>query len=617
MVKKIVLVLFISILLGVISIVSLILFIDPNHFRDFIAKTVKEKTGYELTINGDLRWYVWPHVSILTGAVLLEDEGAQKPILSADNMRLDVDLLPLFARKLVVNTVFMKSAVINVTDDSKGKMYYQGYQSKPMWQVKRATAPQAKKVNWAYSVKKLEINDSTLVLQTAEKKRLNFRDMHVVADRKDENKIAIDLSGKVNRDQRDVSYKMNATVDIDRFPNRVLFHLNKFIYDIKGVGLPNPGLSGEITGTIDYHDDPFTVKTSNLVLTLANSEIKGKLCYTIKNNKPNIDLQLFSEQLDLASYITPPDAEDPPAQRLSPVFSSSAQDNALVFLNNFNANVEVKIDKLTKDQLQATNVIVNLVNQNGIATINRASFHVASGDVFVTGRANGTLPKAAIQLKAQASNIQLADLFAQLAVTDDVSGVFNGQGTFSTDTLDKQRFLSALKGDVNLSIEHARLNNLNMLQIIQTAVAQFIRNAFPMEQQQKYTEFHKLSGRGRIDDGQLKLTALLATSEMLSAKGMGNINLLKKDLDVNLNVNILGGWNEKSETIAKLQKMPIPFRIYGQFAQLNYQVGLNKVLREQLQEGLNKLKNKYLPDRHPSNDRKDISDKLNEWLKRI
>lgn len=617
MIKKIILVLFISILLGIMSIVSLILFIDPNYFRDFIAKTVKEKTGYELTINGDLRWYVWPHVSILTGAVLLEDQAAHKPLLSADNMRLDVDLLPLFTKKLVVNTVFIKSAVINITDDSKGKMYYQRHGGKPVWQAKYPIEPQKKKANWSYSVKKLEISDGTLVLQTAEKKRLNFRDIHVITERKDENKIGIDLSGKVNRDQRDLTYKINATVDVDHFPGRVLFHLNKFIYDIKGIGLPKQGLSGEVTGTIDYHDDPLTVQTSNLVLTSANSEIKGKLFYTTKNNKPNIDLQLFSEQLDLAPYITPSNADETTAQRLSPVISSSVQSNALGFLNDFNANVAVKIDKLTKDKLQATNVIFNWVNQNGIATISHASFNVAGGDVFVTGRANGTLPKAAIQLKAQASNIQLADLFTQLAVTDDVSGVFNGQGTFSTDTLDKQRFLSALKGDLNLSIEQVRLNNVNMLGMIQTAIAQFTRNTIPIEQQEKYTEFHKLSGRGRIDDGQLKLTALLATSETLSGKGMGNVNLLKKYLDMNLNINIVSGWNGKSEMIAKLQKMRIPFRIYGQFSQLNYQMDLNKILKDQLQDGLNKLKNKYLPDKHSSDDRKAISKKLDKWFKRI
>lgn len=617
MVKKVILVLFVLILLGIMGIASLILFIDPNYFRDFIAKAVKEKTGYELTINGDLRWYVWPHVSILTGAVLLEDEGAHKPILSADNMRLDVDLLPLFTRKLVVNTVFVKSAVINITDDSKGKMHYQRHQGKPTWQVKHLIEPQAKKINWSYSVKKLEINESTLVLQTAAKKRLNFRDIEVIADRKDDNTIGIDLSGKVNRDQRDLSYKMNATVDIHDFPNRIPFQLNKFIYKLKGVGLPTQGLSGEVTGTIDYHHDPFTVKTSNLVLTSVNSKIKGKVFYAIKNNKPNIDLQLFSQQLDLTSYITPPNAEETTAQRLSPVLSSSVQGNVLGFLNDFNANVAVKINKLTKDKLQATNVIVNLVNQNGIVTINRASFNVAGGDVFVTGWANGDLPKAAIQLKAQLSNIQLADLLTQLAMTDEISGVFNGEGIFNTDTLDKQQFLSALKGDLNLSVEHARLNRVNMLQIIQTAVAQLTRNAVPMDQQQKYTEFHKLSGRGRLDGGQLKLTALLAASETLSAKGMGNINLLKKALDMNLNVNVLSGWNEKSETIAKLQKMRIPLRIYGQLSQLNYQVDVNKLLKDQLQDGLNKLKNKYLPDRHPANDRKDISKKLNEWLKHL
>ncbi|OTQ54610.1 AsmA family protein, partial [Gilliamella apis] len=167
MIKKILVILFILILVIVIGIVSLIVFVDPNHFRGYISQTVKDKTGYELTIEGDLRWHVWPQVSILTDAVKLSDTGATKPLLTADNMRLDVELLPLFSKNLAIKNVFIKSALINITDESKGdnaKKYTQtlapsAEQNTNISENKKNTS------NWKFSLNKFEIADSTVALQ--------------------------------------------------------------------------------------------------------------------------------------------------------------------------------------------------------------------------------------------------------------------------------------------------------------------------------------------------------------------------------------------------------------------------------------------------------------------
>ncbi len=41
-----------------------------------------------------LRWHVWPQLSILSGRMTLTARGAEEPVIRADNMRLDVALLP-------------------------------------------------------------------------------------------------------------------------------------------------------------------------------------------------------------------------------------------------------------------------------------------------------------------------------------------------------------------------------------------------------------------------------------------------------------------------------------------------------------------------------------------
>ena len=164
MIKKILLTLLILIILAVAGIIALVVFVNPNHFKGFISETVKDKTGYELTIDGDLRWHIWPQISILTDSVKLEDEGAKKPLLTADNMRLDVELFPLFSKQLAVKNVLVKSAIINISDESKGQV---AKKSKPTTTVNQNKTEQNQnaKSKWSFTLNKLEIADSTVVYQ--------------------------------------------------------------------------------------------------------------------------------------------------------------------------------------------------------------------------------------------------------------------------------------------------------------------------------------------------------------------------------------------------------------------------------------------------------------------
>lgn len=87
---------------------ALVLLVNPNEFRSYMIKKVEQRSGYHLTLDGDLRWHVWPQLSILSGRMTLTAPGAKAPVVSADNMRLDVKLLPLISHQLFVKQVMLK-----------------------------------------------------------------------------------------------------------------------------------------------------------------------------------------------------------------------------------------------------------------------------------------------------------------------------------------------------------------------------------------------------------------------------------------------------------------------------------------------------------------------------
>ncbi|WP_157793295.1 AsmA family protein, partial [Yersinia pestis] len=100
---------------------ALVLLVNPNDFRAYMVKQVEKKSGYHLQLEGDLRWHVWPQLSIIAGRMALTAPGALEPVVSAENMRLDVKLWPLLSHQLDVKQVMLKGAVIRLTPDSEAQ----------------------------------------------------------------------------------------------------------------------------------------------------------------------------------------------------------------------------------------------------------------------------------------------------------------------------------------------------------------------------------------------------------------------------------------------------------------------------------------------------------------
>lgn len=631
MIKKIVITLLAIILIIVISIVSLIVFVDPNNFRGFISDTVKDKTGYELTIEGNLRWHIWPKISILTDSIKLADQGAKKPILVADNMRLDVELFPLFSKELSVTNVFIKSAIINISDDSKGASAQKLAQNRQATEVNNPAqtlqSPSPKPTSsssWTFSLNKFEINNSTVVLQQNDD-LVTFRNLDLIVEQKSKDTVAVDINGNINRNQQDLFYAVKAEVDLASFPKKASIELHQFDYDYKGVGVPTGELKGNLSGTLNYQQSPLVIESHNLALSVNNNAISGSISLNL-DNKPYTELNLNSEKIDITPFIVPSTETQPQdvvIQQTTPVVSTNVKNsgNELDFLTNFNANVQFNINELIVDKATLTKINMNASNDDGVATLNQTSFDFAGGHVTANGIANGKSKNLQIKLNTKIVDVDLNTFFSQVDIKNDLSGIFNATGELTTDTLSSTDLLANLRGNMAISIANARLNNINIPNIIQNAVSKYTKDILSSENQQKYTQFSKLSANAILNSGNMTLTSLKAKSETLDVDGTGRVGMVNRDLDVDLRIKMLGGWNGKSETLAKLKQLTIPLRIYGQFANLHYQIEIEQliqdVLSDKLQQGLDKLRIKLQGQDSKSGSKQKSSDILSKFIKKI
>jgi AsmA protein len=99
-----------------------LVFFDPNTHKQELAKLVRDQTGREFSLPGDLKLRLYPWLAIEVGRATLGNApgfGAE-PMLEFDHARLGVKLLPLLHREIEIGAVTVESPTIRLAVDAAG-----------------------------------------------------------------------------------------------------------------------------------------------------------------------------------------------------------------------------------------------------------------------------------------------------------------------------------------------------------------------------------------------------------------------------------------------------------------------------------------------------------------
>ena len=109
--------------LFLVAAIALYLFFDPNDFREEISNTVKNQTGRDLTIDGDISLDIFPWLAVEVGkASLGEAPGfGDEPMASFERASFSVRLLPVILRQeIVVGAASIEALRLNLKIDKHG-----------------------------------------------------------------------------------------------------------------------------------------------------------------------------------------------------------------------------------------------------------------------------------------------------------------------------------------------------------------------------------------------------------------------------------------------------------------------------------------------------------------
>lgn len=595
---------------------ALVLLVNPNDFRAYMVRQVEARSGYELKLDGPLRWHVWPQLSILSGRMSLTAPGASQPLVSADNMRLDVALIPLFSHQLQVDQVMLKGAVIQLTPQTEA--------------VRKADAPVAPRENtlpdepsdtgWSFDIGNLKVADSVLVFQHEGDEQVTVRNINLKMEQ-DANHIAtVEFSGRVNRDQRDLNLSMNANVNASDYPHRLTADVQQLNWQLTGADLPTAGITGQGTLQAVWHEENKQLELNALNLQANDSTLKGQASVSLAE-KPKWVFDLQFDKLNLENLLPPqPNAAadgdvaqtgQSQAAKQRPVISSNLDQPNYNGLRGFTADILLKANSVRWRGIDFTDVSSQMFNHNGLLVISDLSGKMGAGNISLPGTLDVRKDVASAEFQPRLENIEIGAILKAFNYPIDLTGQLTLAGDFSGTKIDAEAFRRDWQGQAHVELKETRMEGLNFQQLVQQAVERS-SNVKAQENYDSATRLDNFTSELTLDNGKLSLDEMQGTSSLLSLTGEGKLDLVEETADTRFNVRVLSGWEGEGELIDFLKQTPIPLNVYGKWQALNYSLQVDQILRKHLQDEAKRRLNSWADRNKDSQTGKDVKKLLDK-----
>ena len=590
---------------------ALVLLVNPNDFRDYMVKQVAARSGYQLQLDGPLRWHVWPQLSILSGRMSLTAQGASQPLVRADNMRLDVALLPLLSHQLSVKQVMLKGAVIQLTPQTEA--------------VRSEDAPVAPRDNtlpdlsddrgWSFDISSLKVADSVLVFQHEDDEQVTIRNIRLQMEQDPQHRGSFEFSGRVNRDQRNLTISLNGTVDASDYPHDLTAAIEQINWQLQGADLPKQGIQGQGSFQAQWQESHKRLSFNQISLTANDSTLSGQAQVTL-TEKPEWQLRLQFPQLNLDNLIPlneTANGENGAAQQGQsqstlprPVISSRIDEPAYQGLQGFTADILLQVSNVRWRGMNFTDVATQMTNKSGLLEIIQLQGKLNQGVVSLPGTLDATASHPRIVFHPRLENVEIGSILNAFNYPISLTGKMSLAGDFSGADIDAEAFRRNWQGQAHVEMTDTRMEGMNFQQMIQQAVERNGGDVKAAENFDNVTRLDHFSTDLTLDNGVVTLDDMQGESPMLALSGAGTLNLADQTCDTQFDIRVVGGWNGESKLIDFLKETPVPLRVYGNWQQLNYSLQVDQLLRKHLQDEAKRRLNDWAERNKDSRNGKDV-----------
>ncbi|GAB5071537.1 outer membrane assembly protein AsmA [Citrobacter sedlakii] len=590
---------------------ALVMLVNPNDFRTYMVQQVAARSGYQLQLDGPLRWHVWPQLSILSGRMALTAKGASEPLVRADNMRLDVALWPLLSHQLSVKQVMLKGAVIQLTPQTEAARN----ENAPVPPKDNNLPDVAEDRGWSFDIASLRVADSVLVFQHENDEQVTVRDIRLQMEQDAQHRGAFEFSGRINRDQRDLNLALNGTVDASDYPHNLSAGIQQLSWQLQGADLPKQGIQGQGQLQAQWQEDAKLLSFSQLDLTANDSTLTGSAQVTL-TEQPAWRINLNFGKLNLDSII--PLSENSSGANgggeqgvtssslARPVIASRVDEPAYQGLKGFSAEIALNAESVLWRGMNFSSVSTRMTNQAGVLKIAQLEGKLDGGTISLPGTLDASADTPRVVFQPRLNDVEIGTILKAFHYPIALTGKMSLTGDFSGADIDAQAFRHNWQGQARVEMRDTRMDGMNFQQLVQQAVERSGGDVEAMRNYDNATRLDRFVTDLTLDHGKLGLNSMEGESSVLALTGKGTLDLVGESCDTQFNVRVLGGWKGEGKLIDFLKNTPVPLRVYGKWQALNYNLQVDQVLRKHVQDEAKRRLNDWAERNKDTRDGKDV-----------
>lgn len=612
--------------LFVIAAVALYFFFDPNDFRGDISAAVKDRTGRDLVIEGDISLDFFPWLAIEVGATTLGDAPGfgDEPMARFDRARLRVKLMPLLLdREITVGTAIIEGLVLNLQENKHGVGNWEdlvadnepqadntesggqsdiditgidflhatvSYKDGASGAVYRLS-DLAMKIGRISGMETLTIDgltlDGTLEGIAAEPSRLRVAtggiEIRTVQQVIALQTLELEVLGiEIAADVEPFSYADGvepvAVIQIAAFsPRKVMAQF--------GVEPPNtadPGVLSQVSISAKAQLTPTAFELSSATVKLDDTMLTGMLSVP-RDSSGTYRFDLAADAIDLNRYMEPASESASGGDTASATVEIPAD-----LIRPITARGKFRIGTVTLGDVILENVELGLNTNNGrlhLYPITADLFGgTYSGDVRID--VAGRISKLSVNEKI--ADVDLARLAKAMFGQENITGKINGAFSLSGKGEDMAAIQRSLAGKMSFELNNGTYEGMDIWYELRRARALIKGEQAPEAVLPAKTEFSIVRATGVITDGIMRNDDFFAELPFMQITGKGQVDLAAATVDYNMTARIL----ERPEflrdaTAAELDeftKAVIPLKITGPLAAPSVRPDLEKLLRKRVED---------------------------------
>ncbi|WP_136066437.1 AsmA family protein [Modicisalibacter radicis] len=331
----------------------------------------------------------------------------------------------------------------------------------------------------------------------------------------------------------------------------------------------------EVALTSPVKGDTARATLSSLTLLVDNTTLTGRLAVGLDGDSLSFDLQ--GDQLDLDSYLPPPDAapaDDEATALLETLGIGIAQAAAeasaelvpVEALRGLELDGQLALETLIVKGLTLIDPALVVSGDGGQLALERLDARLYDGTAHLGGELDLRETPIRWAFRERLEGVQVVPLVEDYTgEPSPLRGRLTVAGDFTSRTNSPDTLLRNLNGRADFHVDDGAIFNVNVSRELCTAVAALEGESTSREWSPD-TRFEQLQGSVRAVDGVLNNDDLLITVPGIELTGNGNVNLASQRFAYDARARFVDTADAACNVNPRLERIPLPVHCEGQLS---------------------------------------------------